>query len=531
MLLRVVAVPRLPEIGDVLSGKYRVVRVIGEGGMGVVYEGLHTRIEQRVAIKVLHPRMLKTGEFVQRFEREARASGRLKSRYTTRVLDVAETDDGLPYMVMELLIGHDLETELAQRGRLPFPEAVEYLMQICAAMAEAHDLGIVHRDLKPANLMLCQSEEGERFVRVLDFGISKVLDGESSMTKTSTALGTPLYMSPEQVRSPRSVDARADIWSLGVIAYEMLAGRRPFEGENATATIAAIVTDEPPPLQGLCSDLPQELTTAIHKALEKPLANRFVDVRAFAAAIAPFGTSGSMSKIPRPPVERIGSRPPASDVPDRAQLALAPTQAVIAPGPETRPTPDGTHAADAGAASRKLRVVVSFLGLQTGWFACVLGATHGHPYVGPLVVMATLAAHVQAQPPKGRAAEALVLGLVAAAGFGVDTALLRLGIITVQGALVSPSWLVALWPNFAAATAANGSLASLARRPLLGALLGALAGPFVYDSGRALGAIGLSQDHTRALVIIGVVWATVLPLLFKLRSLTTDAARSDPQPA
>jgi len=321
---------QLPEPGDVLSGKYTIVRILGEGGMGVVYEAMHNRISQRVAIKMLHPSMMKTGEFVQRFEREARAIGRLKSRHTARVLDVEETAEGIPYMVMEFLEGHDLETELERRGALPVVEAVDYLLQTCSAMAEAHDLGIVHRDLKPANLFICR-QEGEAIIRVLDFGISKSMDGDSSVTTTATAMGTPLYMSPEQVRSARAVDPRADIWSLGIIAYEMLAGKTPFTGENPTATIASIVADDVPPLQDHRPELPEELASVVHTALQKRLADRYADIRAFARALAPFGPPGF--KIPSPSsqssIARTGLtiRPAGAD----AASANAATAAVVSP--------------------------------------------------------------------------------------------------------------------------------------------------------------------------------------------------------
>jgi serine/threonine-protein kinase len=353
--------PDLPQPGDVLSDKYTIVSVISEGGMGVVYEATHKRIGQRVAIKILHPDMRKTpeyAEYVERFEREARAAGNLKSRHAVRVLDVAETPKGLPYMVMDFLEGHDLQHELAERGPLPIEEAVEYLLQTCAAMAEAHDMGIVHRDLKPANLFMCQ-DEGEVIVRVLDFGISKKVGGDSSVTTTETSIGTPLYMSPEQVRSARTVDPRADIWSLGVIAYEMLAGKTPFTGESPTATIAAIVADEVPPLRATRPEIPEELARVVHQALQKDVTNRYADIRTFAAALTPFAPATSHTKIapprssrqlpssisqpnlPRPAATSAPSLPTESATPADAQRASGPV-AVDKPG-VTMPTWSGEH--------------------------------------------------------------------------------------------------------------------------------------------------------------------------------------------
>ena len=248
--------PRLPAIGDLVLGKYRVIRQVGEGGMGVVFEALHERLDQRVALKLLRPEASASPEVVARFAREARAAGKLGSRHTARILDIEE-HDGLPIMVMEFLHGCDLAVELERGGPLAIEQAVGYVLATCVAMAEAHSLGIVHRDLKPSNLFLSE-ESGERIVKVLDFGISKMVETHDlHLTSTSGAMGTPLYMSPEQVRSAKKVDTRTDIWALGVILYELLTDSLPFYGENGTAVVAAIVADDPPPIREKRPDVPR----------------------------------------------------------------------------------------------------------------------------------------------------------------------------------------------------------------------------------------------------------------------------------
>jgi serine/threonine protein kinase len=291
----------LPRPGDTIAGKYAIVRVIGEGGMGIVYEANHLRLRRRVALKMLLPHLLATSsDTVARFEREARAAAQLRDRHVTKVLDVDTTAEGLPYLVMEYLEGHDLEAELGARGPLPIGEAVSYMLQVCAAMTEAHDAGIVHRDLKPSNLFLCPDRDGW-IVKVLDFGISKMADeGEARLTGTQASVGTPLYMSPEQVRSARNVDARTDIWALGVILYELLAGRTPFEG-STTAAAASIVADPTPPLRYFREDVPLQLHEAIDRALEKDPAARFPTVTEFAQAILPFSGPVHPSVTPPPP--------------------------------------------------------------------------------------------------------------------------------------------------------------------------------------------------------------------------------------
>jgi serine/threonine-protein kinase len=278
----------LPAVGEVLAGKYRIARKIGEGGMGVVFEAEHIRIRQRVAIKMLLPQVLDLPDVTSRFEREARAAGSLKSENTARVLDVDISEGGIPYMVMEFLDGQDLSDVLEKRGPLPIDVAVDYVLQACNAMAEAHASGIVHRDLKPSNLFLTGGERGT--VKILDFGISKVEnDKDTRVTATQTVVGTPLYMSPEQIRSAKHVDSRTDIWSLGIILYELLAGKTPFEGSTMAAG-AAICIDAPPPIGNFRQGVPPDLEDAILVCLEKDSTKRYPNVQSLAVAIARFGS-------------------------------------------------------------------------------------------------------------------------------------------------------------------------------------------------------------------------------------------------
>ncbi len=296
-------------MGTVFVGKYRLDRIIGEGGMGVVFEAVHLRLRQRVAIKMLQPHVLGDPEFVARFEREARAVATLESPNVAKVLDVDTSPEGLPFMVIEFLEGDDLADELERRGKLPTEEAVALVMEACVPIAQAHALGIVHRDLKPSNLFLA-TKGRERVLNLLDFGISKVTsDAESKLT--STALGTPDYMSPEQIRQSSDVDARADIWSLGIILYELLTGVTPFTG-HPSAVIAAITADPIPPPRSLREDIPGGLEKVILRALEKDPRNRFPDIRSLSIALAPFAPEEELVPLSSVPVA-----PPPSSLPPR----------------------------------------------------------------------------------------------------------------------------------------------------------------------------------------------------------------------
>jgi serine/threonine-protein kinase len=317
---------RTPEVGDTVAGKYRVVRKIAEGGMGVVVEAVHLQLDERVAIKFLRAEALGNpagGDIVARFLREARAALRIRSEHVVRVYDASILDNEVPYIVMEYLEGQDLEQALERRGPLPVAEAVDYVLQAAEALAEAHSLGIVHRDLKPANLFLLHSIAGVPMIKVLDFGISKddALSGESlSITSAHAVLGSPVYMSPEQMRSTKDVDARADIWALGIILYELLTGRPPFCGETMPQMCSAILESVPLAPSRLRNQLPRPVEAAILKCLEKRADDRFPHVAALADALAPYGsdlgaeaaTRIARGRLPGGRISGMAVRPPAS---------------------------------------------------------------------------------------------------------------------------------------------------------------------------------------------------------------------------
>ncbi|MDI1476818.1 serine/threonine-protein kinase [Polyangium sp. y55x31] len=285
--------------GDVLLDKYRVERVLGQGGMGFVVAARHTGLDELFAIKLMLPGALSSEDAGRRFLREARAAVRLKGEHAVRVHDVGRLADGSLYMVMEHLSGKDLKTHLAENGPLPAAEAVSYMLQACEGIAEAHDRGIIHRDIKPANLFLTKRRNGTPCIKILDFGISKQAAGERSgdITKTGTMLGSPLYMSPEQMAHAREVDKRTDIWSLGVVLYELLTGKPPFDAESFTQIVYRVTNLDPTPLCEVRPELPKELGDVVMRCLGKDPEGRFESVDALAAALEPFG-SAPPSSVP-----------------------------------------------------------------------------------------------------------------------------------------------------------------------------------------------------------------------------------------
>ncbi len=287
------------EAGDVLAGKYEVERVLGAGGMGVVVAARHTQLDRRVALKFLLPAACEVPGAVTRFVREGKAAARITSEHVARVTDVGMLDGGAPYLVMEDLDGEDLGAVAKRRGRIPADEAALWVLQACEAIAEAHELGIVHRDLKPANLFLVESQGGGS-VKVLDFGISKMLESATSggnMTQSAHLLGSPMYMSPEQITSARDVDSRSDIWSLGIVLYEMLSGTPPFQGESLPALCMEIVNASPPPLAA--AGVPPGLEAVVMRCLAKARDERFNDVAELALALEPFAPARSRLSVER----------------------------------------------------------------------------------------------------------------------------------------------------------------------------------------------------------------------------------------
>jgi len=299
----------LPNPGDVVAGKYKIESAIGSGGMGVVLGAQDMSLGRGVAIKFLSPSKARREGSVPRFIREARAAASIQSEHVVRVYEVGELPGGSPFIVMEHLRGADLSQVLAARGPLPIDEAVDYLLQACEAIGEAHALGIVHRDLKPQNLFVAQRPDGGTAVKVLDFGISKAIEeGAPHLTSTDQVMGTPLYMSPEQVRSLKNVDHRSDIWALGSILFELLTASPIFEAPSVTALCAMIAIDPPTPLRARRPSAPPELEALILRCLHKDPAGRFADVAALAEALVPFATDrGRMSATRISRVVRAGS--------------------------------------------------------------------------------------------------------------------------------------------------------------------------------------------------------------------------------
>ena len=352
-------------LGDVLLGRYRLERVIGEGGTGVVYAARDSRSGTQVAIKLLR-RALETEELRTRFIREARATGKLAMNHVVRVLDAGalEERDRTPYMVMELLEGRDLARVLAEDGTLPLEQAIECMMQVCGVLREAHARGIVHRDLKPANLFLTRQEPGIVHVKVLDFGISKVFDrklveedGQPEVTVPYVMLGSPRYMAPEQIRNSKEVDARADLWSVGAVLFQLLTGVHVFEASGTVQASVAALSGEPRRLEDFFPNAPPGLGDVIRRCLAKDRDARYQSAGELAAALRPFAPRPGSSTMPLAPVvdsarARRGTvptadRPSGPPPPSSARNRSAPVPAIAAPSIAQPPTVEAWGRSDA----------------------------------------------------------------------------------------------------------------------------------------------------------------------------------------
>jgi serine/threonine-protein kinase len=313
----------VPSAGELVADKYEVEHVLGSGGMGVVVAARHVQLGRRVAIKFLRGYAADDPNATERFLREARAAVVLTSQHATKVLDVGTTQAGEPYIVMEYLAGMDLTELLRQRGRLGVEDTVDIVLQACEAIAEAHAHGIVHRDLKPPNLFVTTDSDGRRLIKVLDFGISKSVGDQANpnLTASGSLVGSPAYMSPEQVRAPKSVDTRTDVWALGVILYELLTGKSPFSADTLGETLARIVTETPLSIRELRADVPEGLDTVVRRCLRREPERRVQSVAELASMLQPFAAPESEALVRR--IQRIGSSAPyeAAPVAERASPA------------------------------------------------------------------------------------------------------------------------------------------------------------------------------------------------------------------
>jgi eukaryotic-like serine/threonine-protein kinase len=291
----------MPKVGEVIAAKYRLERVAGEGGMGIVYAAEHLVLKQRVAVKVLLPEAATSEAVVERFAREARAAAKINSEHVARVLDAGSLSSGALFLVMEFLEGCDLEELLELQNTLPIPEVVDYLVQALEGLAHAHAANIIHRDLKPANLFLACRPDGTNAIKLLDFGISKTPHNkpEDKRLTGHHVLGSPVYMSPEQLRNAPDIDARADIWSLGVVGYELLAGVPPFDGDGVGEIFAAILEKSPVPLTERNPKVPPELSRIIDRCLRRDRNERWGDAGELARALLPFGTDTQNGVVER----------------------------------------------------------------------------------------------------------------------------------------------------------------------------------------------------------------------------------------
>lgn len=317
-------------VGQVIGGKLRIDRVIGTGGMGTVVAASHLELQHEVAVKVLDDEGAANPVTVERFLREARAVAKLRTEHVCRVLDVGRLDSGVPYIVMELLAGTDLQSAIA-REPLPTALACEYIIQACVALAEAHAAGVVHRDLKPANLFVTRGADGGRFVKVLDFGIAKAATAaEARLTHTTAMLGSPGFMSPEQIQSARDVDLRTDIWALGATLHFLLSRELPFEGGNATEMATHVIVSPPRPLA-----VEPGLQAVVLRCLEKDPDARYQDVATLATALAPFAGPAARRFVDAIAGTRPAPAPqvaPGAPVRDPRKLALIAAAVALAGG-------------------------------------------------------------------------------------------------------------------------------------------------------------------------------------------------------
>jgi eukaryotic-like serine/threonine-protein kinase len=341
--------------GDILLGKYRVEEVIGIGGMGRVVRATHLYLHQSVAIKILLPTMAESNSTVERFLREAQATVKLRNEHIARVMDVGTMPDGVPFMVMEFLEGFDLNQILRHHGPQLAQPVVDLVLQACEGMSEAHALGIIHRDIKPSNFFITRRPDGSNLLKVLDFGISKTpvsAHGVSDLTGTQTVVGTPTYMAPEQMRTARSTDPRSDIWSIGVVMYQMLVGRPPFEAETYAELVLKVGTEPPAPMLGIV--LPPGLDAIVFRCLEKDPNARIQNVGDLARMLAPYASDPLSAQQSAERATRILTQP--KDRMSLSQVSVGMGSGGLGLTPPPSATPHSWNRSSVGGAAGQMGV-------------------------------------------------------------------------------------------------------------------------------------------------------------------------------
>jgi serine/threonine-protein kinase len=391
-------VVKLPfSFGDVIADKYEIVGLIGAGGVGYVVSAMHLELGELVALKLLREESLAHPEVVARFSREARAAAKIKSEYVARVFDVGALPNGTPFIVMEYLQGHDLADVLRAQGKLPIKVAVEYMMQSCEALASAHASGIVHRDIKPENLFLTRQGEGIEIIKVLDFGISKVALSSArqavprQFVRTMLPMGTPAYMSPEQIRATGEVDARTDIWALGCVLFELLTGACAFDAPTIMQLGAAILERDPRPLRTFIPDAPVELEQIVSRCLEKDPDKRFQDVAELALALYPFGPRRARLSAERSNYLLKGSMPSGSPL----ELGSVPPAPLLSVATSAAPV----ISAAAPAASGAPIVSIEAPRQPTGTELAIQPRSKARYFIGGAAVAALLGGYALLRPP------------------------------------------------------------------------------------------------------------------------------------
>ena len=414
---------RLPfpiEPGTVLLGKYRIERLLGKGGMAVVYLAHHEMLQQDVAIKILLPDVAEKPENTARFLNEARAAARLRNEHVATVMDVGVLEDGSAYIVLEYLDGFDLQQVLETNGPMPWQLVVDYVLQALEAVAQAHALGIVHRDLKPSNLFLTKRPNGTPILKVLDFGISKINNNMSdgSVTSTKTMLGSPVFMSPEQLRSAKKVDHRTDIWAIGVVFYHLLTGEFPYQAESIGELFAAVLEQMPASIRAKRTDVPPELEAVYRRCLSRNVDERYPNVAELALALEPLASpDGKMSVahirktlLPNAPALGTSSSPGISSAPGTTSApGIAPTVAAeaakIATGPST-----GASWSESVAPKKKKSPLPLVAAIGGAVVLCAVGVVFavsgGKTTPSNAAASAAVTAPPQAEPPPTQTATA-----------------------------------------------------------------------------------------------------------------------------